>query len=177
MELLEAGLDEVRKSPRDSGPLKLIVSRPGVGLRNISESAELDPAHGLIGDGWKARGSRHTPDGSPEPDKQLNIMNSRAIRLVAGNPEQWPLAGDQLYVDLDLGPENLPAGTSLEIGTAVVQVTSPPHLGCSKFAAHFGNDAVKFVNSPVGRELNLRGINARVIKHGVIRVGDFVKKL
>jgi MOSC domain len=174
---LEAGLEEIRMSPQDAGTLKLIVCRPDVGVRNVPESAELDPAHGLVGDSWKTRGSSQTLDGSPDPDKQLNIMNSRAVALVAQHPDRWPLAGDQLYVDLNLGPANLPPGTKLEIGTAVVQVTPPPHLGCSKFAARFGQEAVKFVNSPAGRELNLRGINARVVRSGVIRVGDQVKKI
>lgn len=177
MKQLEAGLDEIRKSPRDSGILKCIVCRPDFGVRAVQETAELDPANGLVGDSWKTRGSRHTPDGTAESDKQLNVMNSRAVALVARHPDRWALAGDQLFVDLDLSPANLPPGTNIEIGTAVIQVTSPPHLGCGKFAERFGNDAVMFVNSPAGRELNLRGINARVVRPGVIRLGDFVKKL
>lgn len=176
MEQMEAGLEEIRKSPRDSGTLKLIVCRPDVGVRAVQETAELDPAVGLVGDNWKTRGSRHTPDGMAEPDKQLNVMNSRAVALVAKHPDRWALAGDQLFVDLDLSSANLPTGTNIEIGTALIQVTSPPHLGCGKFAARFGNDAMMFVNSPKGRELNLRGINARVVRPGVITVGDFVRK-
>jgi hypothetical protein len=174
---LEAGLNELRKSPQDTGTLKLIVCRPGIGVRAVQESAELHLADGLVGDTWKTRGSSSTPDGSSDPEKQLNIMNSRAIALVAPDMDRWPLAGDQLYIDLNLGPANLPPGTHLQIGSAVIQVTSPPHTGCSKFMARFGRDATKFVNSPEGRELNLRGINARVVQPGVIRVGDLVKKL
>jgi MOSC domain-containing protein YiiM len=107
---------------------------------------------------------------------QINIMNSRAAALVAQHPERWSAAGDQLYIDLNLGPANLPPGTKLEIGSAVLEVTDIPHTGCAKFMARFGRDAVKFVNSRVGRELNLRGINARVVQPGVIRTGDLVKK-
>lgn len=177
MSQLEAGLDEIRKSPQDSGVLRLIVCRPAIGIRRIRESAELDLTSGLIHDNWRTRGSSKTMDGSAHPDMQINIMNSRAAALVANRPERWPEAGDQLYIDMNLGAANLPPGTQLEIGTAVLEVTAIPHTGCSKFTARFGRDATKFVNSPVGRELNLRGINARVVRPGVVRTGDLVKKL
>jgi len=174
---LESGLDEIRCSPDDSGELKLIVSRPAVDRRVIQESGELSVTEGLVGDTWNMRGSKHTEDGLAHPEYQLNIMNSRAIALVAQHPDRWSLAGDQLFVDLNLGGVNLPVGIQLSIGTAVIEVTSPPHTGCDKFKARFGRDAVKFVNSPVGRELNLRGINAKVVRPGRIRTGDAVKKL
>ena len=177
MEQLEAGMDDLRQSPRDNGVLKLIVSRPDFGQRRIQESGELSLADGLVGDMWKTRQNHDTFDGSPDPEQQLNIMNSRAAALVAQHPDRWALAGDQLYVDLDLGPANLPVGSRLGSGSAVIEVTSPPHTGCGKFMARFGRDATKFVNSPAGRELNLRGINARVVQAGVIRVGDLVRKL
>lgn len=174
---LEAGLDEIRFSPEDNGVLEMIVCRPGVDKRRVLDEAALHPAEGLVGDSWKDRRSSRTPDGSLDPDTQINIMNSRAVALVAGPRERWPLAGDQLYVDLDLGGENLPAGTRLAIGSAVVEVTPPPHTGCRKFVARFGVEAMKFVNSQVGRGLNLRGINARVIVAGAVRTGDTVKKV
>ena len=173
---LEAGLDEIRKSPQDSGVLKLIVCRPAIGVRTVRESAELNLTSGLIHDNWQTRGSSQTPDGSAHPDMQINIMNSRVAALVATQPDRWAEAGDQLYVDMNLGAANLPPGTQLEVGTAVIEVTAIPHTGCSKFMARFGRDATKFVNSPVGLELNLRGINARVVKPGVIHTGDLVKK-
>jgi hypothetical protein len=174
---LEAGLDDVRMSPLDSGILKLIVCRPHVGMREIRQTGELSLSDGLVGDSWKTRPSSKTPDGSPHPEMQINIMNSRAASLVSQHPDRWAEAGDQLFVDMNLGPANLPTGTKLEIGSAVVEVTSPPHTGCSKFMERFGRDATKFVNSPVGRELNLRGINARVVQPGVIHVGDRIKKI
>ena len=177
MPQLEAGLDEIRKSPLDPGILKLIVCRPAVGARAIRESGELDLTTGLAFDNWSTRGSSQTPDGSAHPDMQINIMNSRVAALVAQTPDRWAEAGDQLYVDMNLGAENLPPGTRLEIGSAIIQVTEIPHTGCSKFMARFGRDATKFVNSPVGRELNMRGINARVVQPGIIRTGDLVKKL
>jgi hypothetical protein len=174
---LEAGIDDVRKSPLDSGILKLIVCRPQVGIREIRQTGELSLTDGLVGDSWKARPSSKTLDGSPHPEMQINIMNSRAAALVSQHPDRWAEAGDQLFVDMNLGPANLPPGTKLEIGSAVIEVTPPPHTGCSKFMERFGKDATKFVNSPVGRELNLRGINARVVQPGEIRVGDLLKKI
>ena len=174
---LEAGLDRVLASPLDDGRVELLVARPAVGEREVLEKGELDPEVGLVGDTWTDRRSRRTPDGSPNPAAQLTLMNARAAALVAQTEDRWPLAGDQLYVDLELGYDNLPAGTQLEVGTAVVEITAEPHTGCAKFADRFGMDAVRFVNSPVGREHNLRGINARVVSAGVVRPGDAVRKI
>ena len=174
---LEAGMEDVRRSPRDSGVLEMIVRRPRDDERETVESAELDPLQGLVGDNWKARGSKHSPDGSANLDMQLTIMNARTIALVAQDRERWPLAGDQLYIDIDLSDGNLPPGTRLALGTAVIEVSAQPHTGCRKFSARFGVEAMKFVNSPEGKQLHLRGINARVVQAGTIRVGDVVRKL
>lgn len=175
-EELEAGLEEILKSPRDRGVVKLIVRRPETERREVLEEGVLDPAFGLEGDNWLSRGSRATPDGSAHPEMQLNIMNSRVIALVAQDPERWALAGDQLYIDMDLSPENLPPGTRLSIGSAIIEVTSPPHTGCKKFVARFGKDAMVFVNSGIGKKLNLRGINAKVVQGGVVHTGDVAEK-
>jgi hypothetical protein len=174
---LEAGLDEIRRSPKDEGILELIVCRPRVDVREVLAAGELHPLKGLIGDSWMTRGSSRTVDGSAHPEMQLNVMNSRVIALVAQGKDRWPLAGDQLYLDLDLSEENLPAGTRLALGTAVIEVTAQPHTGCKKFVARFGLEAMKFVNSSVGKQLRLRGINAKVVKGGVIRIGEVAKKL
>jgi hypothetical protein len=175
MSELEAGLAEIRRSPRDEGLLELIVRRPRTEEREILEQGELDVALGLIGDNWQARGNSSTDDGAAHPEMQLNLMNARAIDLIAGGRSRWHLAGDQLFVDLDLSDANLPPGTRLAIGTAVIEVTAVPHTGCKKFTARFGLEAMKFVNSPVGRELNLRGINAKVVTGGTIAVGDRIE--
>ena len=174
---LEAGLDEIRRSPKDEGILELIVRRPRNYEREVLAEGDLHPSVGLVGDNWSERGSSRTTDGSAHPEMQLNIMNSRVIALVAGDKERWPLAGDQLYLDLDLSEENLPAGTRLALGSAVIEVTSQPHSGCRKFVERFGPEAMKFINSGVGKELRLRGINAKVAEPGVIRVGQTAKKL
>lgn len=174
---LEAGLDEIRESPRDEGVLELIVRRPDIGKREILEEAELHLEYGLVGDNWSKRPSSRTLDGSPHPDMQLNVMNARAIALFAQQKDRWPLAGDQLFIDMDLSTDNVPAGSRLALGSAVIEVTNQPHTGCKKFVERFGLDALKFVNSPIGRKLNLRGINAKVVRPGVIRGGCRVTKI
>ena len=174
---LEAGLEDIRQSPTDAGVLALIVRRPQVEAREVLEVGELDLFEGLVGDNWKTRGSSQTADGSAHPDMQLNIMNARVIALLAQKKDRWALAGDQLYMDLDLSAENVPPGTRLSLGEAVIEVTDQPHTGCKKFAARFGLDALKFISSPVGKQLQLRGINAKVIRSGAIRIGDTVKKV
>ncbi len=177
IEELESGLAEIRKSPKDHGVLKLLVRRPREGEREVLDEGLLDLFHGLMGDNWKTRGSTSTPDGSAHPDQQLNIMNFRAIALVAGDKERWPLAGDQLYLDLDLSADNLPPGTRLALGSAVIEVTAEPHNGCKKFRSRFGLAAMQFVNSRLGKQLHLRGINAKVVHPGLIRMGDVARKI
>jgi hypothetical protein len=174
---LEAGLGQVRRSPPDHGRVELIVRRPAVDEREVLAEARLDEVVGLVGDNWLARGSGSTADGSANPDAQVTVMNSRAALLVAGHPDRRALAGDQLYLDLDLSPANLPPGTRLAIGSAVIEVSARPHLGCAKFAARFGTEALRFVNSRVGRELRLRGLNARIVRAGAVRRGDLIRKL
>jgi MOSC domain-containing protein YiiM len=174
---LEAGLGIIRQSPQDNGILKLIVRRPKVDKREIVNEAELNIEVGLAGDTWKTRGSKATPDGSANIHAQITLLNMRAIALLAQDESRWALAGDQLYVDFDLSESNLPAGTRIALGSAILEVSSTPHTGCAKFAERFGKDALKFVNSPDGKQLHLRGINARVVQAGEIRVGDVVRKV
>ena len=174
---LEAGLENILRSPKDNGVLDMIVRRPQVEEREVLTEGRLDMVEGLEGDNWKTRGSTKTADNSAHPEMQINIMNSRVIDLVANGKDRWHLAGDQLFIDMDLSDENLPAGTKLSIGEAVLEVTPIPHSGCKKFTARFGLEAMKFVNSPLRKELHLRGINAKVIQAGSIRTGDTVKKM
>lgn len=175
---LEAALDHFRAAPKDRGLLEMIVARPAEDKREVLTEGVLDPAVGLVGDSWAQRGSIRTEDGSAHPDMQLNLMSSRVVDLVSGGDRRrWPLAGDQLYVDLDLSTASLPAWTRLAIGEAVIEVTDQPHRGCAKFTRRFGLDAHRFVNSELGRELCLRGINARVVVGGTVRVGDDVRRL
>lgn len=168
---LEAGLDGIRNSPKDDGVVELIVARPSAGARELLNEARLEPASGLVGDNWATRAA------APDRATQLTLMNIRVISLIAPDRDRWPLAGDQLFVDLDLAHHNLPPGTRLEIGDAVIEVSEVPHLGCGKFVQRFGVEAMKFVNSPIGRQLHLRGINARVLRAGAVRVGQRARKL
>jgi len=177
MAQLEAGLEEIRQSPQDNGVLKLIVRRPQENAREVLQTGELDLTEGLVGDTWKTRGSSRTADGASHPDMQLNIMNSRVAALVAQEENRRQLAGDQLFIDLDLSYENLPTGTRLEIGAAVIEVTAQPHNGCKKFVERFGLDAMEFVNSTLGKQFHLRGINAKVVRAGVIKTNDVVRKI
>ncbi len=176
---LAAGLDDVRAAPADAGTLELIVRRPAEEQRQLMTNAELELRGGLVGDMWVSRSSSSTADGGPNPEAQVTVMNARAAALVAGGSERerWAQAGDQLYVDLDLSQDNLPSGTRLAIGGAVLEVSKAPHLGCGKFSRRFGVDALKLVNSQTGRELRLRGLNARVVAPGAIARGDEVRKV
>ena len=175
---LEAGLAEILRSPAGEGTVELIVRRPAEGERDVLEEAELDLAEGLVGDMWRRRGSKRTADGSAHPDMQLTLMNARVVDLVAaGDRERWALAGDQIYVDFDISVQNLPAGTRLALGTAVIEVTAEPHTGCAKFAARFGGAAHRFVNVKTHRHLRLRGVNAKVVQPGTVATGDTIRAL
>jgi hypothetical protein len=173
---LMAGVDAIRRSPSDDGRVELIVRRPEVETREVLTEARVDEHDGLVGDCWLERGSSSTDDGSANADAQITVTNARSIGLIAGDDARWPLAGDQFYVDLDLSEANAPPGTVLELGSALLEVTAVPHRGCGKFSKRFGVDALKFVNSTVGRELNLRGINTRVVRGGTVRTGDTIRK-
>lgn len=174
---LEAALDHLRAAPADRGKVELVVRRPGPGEREVLEEGTLDLVEGLVGDGWLARPSSRTPDGTAHPDMQLNVINARLSSLVAVDPDRRVLAGDQLHLDLDLSEDNLPPGTRLALGSAVIEVTAQPHTGCAKFVERFGRDAMQFVNSPLGRQLRLRGLNAKVVVPGTVRPGDEVRKV
>ena len=174
---LESALDELRASPTDGGRVELVVRRPRVGEREVLDEGTLDVREGLVGDSWATRGSGRTTDGSAHPDMQLNVINARLSSLVAIDPDRRALAGDQLHVDLDLSEDNLPPGTRLALGSAVIEVTDQPHTGCAKFVERFGRDAMRFVNSEVGRQLRLRGLNAKVVVPGTVRPGDEIRKV
>ena len=172
---LDAGIDHIRASPNDDGRVEMLVRRPRTDEREVVDSGLLDLEEGLVGDNW--RNNNYDLDPKDHRDTQVTVMNARAAALVAQDRVRWPLAGDQLYIDLDLSEHNLPPGSRLQLGDAVIEVTEFPHRGCQKFSARFGADATRFVNSKQGRELNLRGVNARVVQPGTVRVGDIARKI
>jgi len=177
MSNFEATLEHIRQSPQNDGLLHMIVRRPEKGTREVLTSGELDIATGLVGDNWKIRESSRTKDGLAHPHTQLTIMNIRVVTLVAGDQQRWPLAGNQLFVDVDLGADNVPPGTQLALGTAIIEVTEQPLTACKKFSARFGVESSKFVNSSIGKSLQLRGNNTKVVLSGTIRTGDIIKKI
>lgn len=174
---LDGGLAEIRRSPKDKGRLAGIVIRPGVDERRSLTSVEISPEGGVHGDRWAQACWKTLPDGRPHPDVQVCIMNARTIALVARHEDRWPLAGDNLFLDLELSEENLPPGQRLALGSAVLEITAEPHNACGKFAERYGRDAAKFVNSPEGKRLHLRGIYAKVVQAGTITVGDMARRL
>jgi MOSC domain-containing protein YiiM len=174
---LEESLDHIRTAPANNGTVELIARRPDVDDREVLTEARLEVGEGLAGDTWRARGSSRTPDGGPNPEAQLTLVNARASAAIAGERDRWALAGDQIYVDLDISVANLPPGSRVQIGSAVIEFSAEPHTGCAKFSARFGVDALRFVNSSTGRELRLRGANCRVVVAGAVRPGDAIRKL
>ena len=173
---LDAGLTHIASSPAEVGTVEMIVRRPEEDAREVLHECELVVGAGLAGDNYLARGSSSTDDGSAHPEAQLNLMNSRAVDLVAaGDRSRWALAGDQFFVDLDLSVENLPVGTRLSLGTAIIEVAAKPHNGCAKFAARFGQDAARWVNRE--KQQRRRGLNAMVVQAGQVRQGDTITKL
>ena len=174
---LEAGLEEALTSPTDEGIVNLIVCRPDVGQRKVLQSAKFSLEIGLVGDNWSKKPYSKSPDGGPHPEMQVTMINSRVLDLItAGDSSRMAVPGDQLVVDFDLSRENIPPGTKLNIGSAIIEVTEAPHTGCAQFVGWFGADAMRFVNSSRGRELCLRGINSKVVQPGVISQGDKITK-
>jgi hypothetical protein len=166
---LEAALPELERAPRERGVVELIVRRPSPRRRELLQSGSLDVDEGLVGDRW-AQGRRRRVN-------QLTLINARLVALLAQGRERWALAGDQLYVDFDLSAEHVPPGTRIAVGGAEIEVSPEPHTGCRLFAERFGRDAQRFVGSERGHALSLRGINAWVVKSGVVSVGDEVRAL
>lgn len=168
--------DAVLAAPSDAAIVELIVRRPERDRREVLAAARLDPVEGLVGDGWLARGSSSTADHTADPLSQLTIMNTRVLAAMEPDRSRWPLAGDQLYADLDLSVANLPPGSRLRVGEALVEVTERPHTGCAKFASRFGLDALRWISTPAGRAARMRGMYVRVLEAGAVRVGDAIRK-
>ncbi|MBI1176604.1 MOSC domain-containing protein [bacterium] len=170
-------LDYLRAAPKDAGRVHLLVRRPATDQRELPGEVQFTAEDGVVGDRWAKTCSRKLPSGALNPDSQITITGTRLLELLTGDRDCWPLAGDNLMVDLDLSEANLPAGQRLRIGDAVVEVTPHPHLGCAKFSRRFGPDALRFVNSEEGKTLRLRGLHVMVVTGGRVRLDDVVTKI
>lgn len=177
LEHLQTQLKKIQASPKDSGSVLLIVRRPVTEEREIITLGRLIPSAGLEGDNWRERGSSSMPDGSANPEAEITLMNSRVIQALTQDETRWALAGDQFFVDFDLSEENIPAGTRLMLGSAILEVSSLPHNGCKKFSARFGVDALKFISIAENKPLRMRGVNAKIIQAGEVKQGDLVRKI
>jgi MOSC domain-containing protein YiiM len=167
---------DVRRAPRELGTVGAIVLRPERDLRHVVDEVELDTTVGVVGDNWLARGSSSTPDGAAHPEAQVTLMSTRVLEAIEPDRSRWALAGDQLLVDFDISVDHLPAGTRILIGATELVICEKPHTGCARFSARFGSDALRWINSPAGRELRYRGVYARVVRGGTVRVGDPIRK-
>ena len=167
----------VRAAPRDEAAITLIVTRPDTDQREVVASAQLTPEEGLVGDHWLARGNAKMPGGVANPEAQITLMSTRVLEAIEPDPARWPIAGDQLYLDMDLSESNLPAGTRLAVGEAEVLVTELPHTGCVKFAGRFGHDALRWISTHEGRSMRMRGMYVKVVRAGAVHTGDMVRRI
>jgi MOSC domain-containing protein YiiM len=174
---LTEGLPRILAAPKDQGTVRALVVRPAKGERRDVGSVRVSLAGGVEGDHWAQGCWKSTDDGKPHPDVQICLMNARCIELIAQDRANWPPAGDNLFLDMGLTPDNLPPGTRIGIGSAEMVITDTPHNGCASFIERYGRDACLFVNTGEGKRLRLRGIYARVTRDGEISVGDRVVKL
>ena len=177
LEHLQTQLNHIQESPKDTGSVLLIVRRPATEERELISQGRLIPASGLEGDNWRERGSTSMPDGSANPEAEITLMNTRVIQALTQDETRWALAGDQFFVDFDLSEENIPAGTRLALGSAIVEVSPLPHNGCKKFSERFGVDALKFISMAENKPMRMRGINAKIIQAGDVKQGDLIRKV
>jgi hypothetical protein len=162
---LDRRLDAMRASPRDVGIVRALVRRAdGGGRRELLDSVTLSEVEGMPGDAWGRR-----PDRTPE--SQLTAVEWGVAELIA-NGHPIALFGDQLFLELDLSKGNLPVGSRVRLGAAVLEVSPKAHNGCQKYRRRFGPDALRFASRPDSRHRNFRGIYFRVVTEGLVRVGD-----
>lgn len=170
LEALWAGMPA---APRDAGSVRLLCIRREPGLHDTPDVAEVTVDGGLVGDRWAVGWQEH----DPERRAQVTLMNAAVTELVAAGRQPLHEAGDNILVDFDISVDHLPPGTRVRIGEAVLEISAAPHTGCSRFAARFGQDALRWANWRHWRERRLRGVNCRVVEGGVVRVGDPVERL
>lgn len=170
-------MDWVLAAPDTVGRVEALVVRPAVDQRVSHTQVMFSLEQGVIGDNWLTSCWKKLPGGESDPEVQVAIMNARMIEVLTRDRSRWPLAGDQLFVDFDLSVGNLAVGERLQVGATVLEITAEPHRGCSKFKKCFGPEAMAFVNSSLGDAHRLRGVYAKIVSAGEVRVGDDIRKV
>lgn len=169
---LENNLHYILSSPKDAGRVESIIVRRRKNERELRKEVFLSLEKGVEGDRWF-----DLSKGEPDPRRQLTIINSRLIKLLAQSEDRLCLAGDNLITDFDLSVSNLPVGQRLTIGNVIIEISDVPHTGCLKFAERYGNDSVEFINAPERSNLRLRGVYAKFLNSGLIYLGDSINKI
>jgi hypothetical protein len=172
-EELESAWASLPPAPRAAGSVRALCVRREPGVHDSPDAVQVGVQDGVAGDrwsfGWQAR--------DPERTAQVTLMNAAVAELVAAGRHPLHEAGDNIVVDFDISAEHLPVGSRIRVGEAVLEVSEVPHTGCSKFAARFGQDALRWVNWRHWRARRLRGMNCRVVSGGTVRVGDVIERL
>jgi MOSC domain-containing protein YiiM len=161
----------------DGARILSLINRPSEGIHIETNELHLDTERGIVGDRWRDSAWLRRPDGSPDPRVQVSLTNLAVMQCFADETGRSPFdCGDNLYTHLSLTETNLPVGQRLRIGAAVLEVSDVENDACGKFAQRFGASAFQYIRAPQNRHLRLRGIFCRILRGGVIRVGELITK-
>jgi hypothetical protein len=174
---LMAALPFVMAAPADNAPVRQLCFRPDRHARSFPDQLALTRAAGIPGDRWLAEPWLRLPDGAPDPDIQVSILPARVLDLIWKPGDTAPHPGDPIIADMDLSLANLPPGTLVQAGSAVLRVSALFNDGCVKWKARYGADAKDWITAPGHPALRLRGILCAVVQDGAVRIGDRLQKL
>lgn len=173
----DAALTHILDAPKVSAPIDMLCFRPDYGVRSFPDRIQVSVARGIEGERWLRDPWLKLPDGRPDPRIQISVLPKRVADLCWRNRDVSPHPGDTLIADLDMTSANMPVGTRLQVGSAVIEVSDVFNNGCAKWYAQYGADSVKWINHRPHRPLRLRGILCRVVVDGEIRKSDLIEKL
>lgn len=168
--VLDAALPFVLAAPRDDAPIALLCTRPALGQRAFPASIRLTKAEGIPGERWLTQSWLRLPDGRPDPRNQVSLLPSRVMDIAWQNRDTAPHPGDPIVADLDMTEANLPVGTLIGVGSAVLRVSDVPNLGCVKWKVRYGSDALAWVAADPA--LRLRGVLCSVEQDGEVTLND-----
>lgn len=174
---LMAALPDVLAAPKDDAPILQLCFRPGYNQRRFPEALELTRARGIPGERFETAPWARLPDGTGDPRIQVSILPRRVLDLVWRDRDGTPHPGDTVIADLDTTEANLPVGTLLQAGTALLRVSDLFNDGCVKWKVRYGRDAKDWIVQPGHEPLRLRGVLCAVERDGVMRVGDRLRKV